>query len=140
MFIYCGHGSAANLHGLPSKDLSLIGMREKEFPSALLWGCSSVRLVQRGEHDPGGPLVPYLAQGAKFVVGNLWDVTDRDLDKLSLHCMNLYFEQEQKISHQKQVEHLSNIASCLSASRPVCKLSYAVASAAVVYGIPLAID
>jgi separase len=33
----------------------------------------------------------YLLGGADSVLANLWDVTDRDIDKLSMECMRLFF-------------------------------------------------
>lgn len=63
----------------------------KRCPSAFLWGCSSGHLRRSGVHDPYGGAIAYLLGGASFVVGNLWDVTDGDIDKLSMHCMGSLF-------------------------------------------------
>jgi separase len=63
----------------------------KHCPSAFLWGCSSGQLRRSGVHDPYGGAVAYLLSGASFVVGNLWDVTDGDIDKLSMNCMGSLF-------------------------------------------------
>jgi separase len=77
------------------------------------------------------------------VVGNLWDVTDRDLDRLSLDCLEKYFMLNEKCQQKDEEEcggkadermKLSNI---LSTSRKVCKLPYAVGCAPVIYGLPL---
>ena len=81
----------------------------------------------RGVHDPSGPALNQLLAGAPFVVGNLWDVTDKDLDKLSMHCMEKLLDQE---------KGKENIVNALSKSRDVCKMKHAVGSAAVIYGIP----
>jgi separase len=56
-------------------------------PATMLWGCSSGKLTLKGKHDPLGPILTHLLHGAYFVVGNLWDVTDGDIDKLSMECM-----------------------------------------------------
>jgi len=58
------------------------------YPAAFLWGCSSGRLSRHGVYDPSGPALVYLMRGASWVVANLWDVTDKDIDRLSLHCMS----------------------------------------------------
>eukprot|EP01033_Poteriospumella_lacustris_P011565 gene11565-8245_t len=52
----------------------------------------SGRLTSRGEHDPMGPVLSYLCHGAPyFVLGNLWDVTDRDLDRLTIEVIRQVF-------------------------------------------------
>ena len=33
----------------------------------------------------------YLIGGATYVLANLWDVTDKDIDKLSMECMRMFF-------------------------------------------------
>ena len=61
--------------------------------SIILMGCSSGRLtsVNRRQakcleelplfYDPEGISLSYLCAGAPCVVGNLWDVTDHDIDR-----------------------------------------------------------
>ncbi|KAJ3416866.1 hypothetical protein HDV05_008451 [Chytridiales sp. JEL 0842] len=49
----------------------------------LLMGCSSGRLNPAGEFDPSGTALNYLAAGCPALVANLWDVTDRDIDRFS---------------------------------------------------------
>jgi separase len=119
LFIYCGHGAGEKM-----EDTSQL-KKFSHCPSALLWGCSSGRLTPQGVFDPSGPALNYLLAGAPFVVGNLWDVTDKDIDKLSLECMRLLLDEEE------------NVASALASSRKVCKLKFAVGCAPVVYGIPI---
>jgi Peptidase family C50 len=53
-------------------------------PTALLMGCSSAKL-RPGVHGGActGALPAYLAAGSACVVGNLWDVTDRDIDRFT---------------------------------------------------------
>jgi separase len=36
--------------------------------------------------------VSYLLGGADYVLANLWDVTDKDIDKLSIECMRKFFD------------------------------------------------
>jgi separase len=60
-------------------------------PASLLWGCSSGRLKARGVHDALGTALYYLIAGAPFVMGNLWDVTDKDIDKLCMAHMQRTF-------------------------------------------------
>ena len=87
LLIYCGHGggqkffSKAQIEALHNTNASII-----------LMGCSSGRLASAstkkettGEpflyYEPVGLVCSYLTAGSPCVVGNLWDVTDRDIDR-----------------------------------------------------------
>ena len=94
-----------------------------------MWGCSSGRLRRNGIHDPQGTALCYLAAGAPFVVGNLWDVTDVDIDKFSIQCMGFLLCSEKD-------SDLRRVPCALIESRGVCKLKRAVGFAPVIYGLP----
>ena len=84
----------------------------------------------------------------------MWDVTDKDIDKLSMECMRIFFESESSSSgsgsensHPVQNDRVSvpansylngfaTLAQALATSRNICKLKNAVGSAPVMYGIP----
>jgi separase len=89
-----------------------------------------------GVYDPKGPALHYLLAGAPFVLGNLWDVTDKDIDKLSIECMKSVFgavdDDKKPISGE--------VCEALVVSRNVCKLKNAVGCAPVVYGLPYRIS
>lgn len=101
--MYCGHGAGAAFHGLQDTAATATTTATATattttanshvlLPAAFLWGCSSGRLTSRGEHDPMGPVLSYLCHGAPyFVLGNLWDVTDRDLDRLTIEVIRQVF-------------------------------------------------
>src|SRR5690554_3902175 len=57
---------------------------------SLLLGCSSGSLKGAGEFDPTGNAVNYLLAGCPTLVANLWDVTDRDLDRFSKAMFSLW--------------------------------------------------
>jgi separase len=146
LFIYCGHGSGEQLY--LKHDRSLISERKRSscnasysFAACFLWGCSSVRLKDRGLHEPSGPLLLLLERNSPFVVGNLWDVTDKDIDRLSISCMGDYFRfpRTSPIAMSGGCTDIKaqNLSACLVNSRKVCKLPFAVGSSPVVYGIPL---
>jgi separase len=67
----------------------------------------------------------YLAAGAPFVLANLWDVTDKDIDKLSISCMGSALGGRGEAVSWSLVQ-----------SRAVCKLGHIVGSSPVLYGIP----
>ena len=102
----------------------------------MLWGCSSGALVRHGDHDPMGASIAYLLSGAPWVIGNLWDVTDRDIDRLSVSCMEKVFDELATGVSSEQCGRL-NVSLSLCDSREVCKLKSAVGSAAVMYGYPV---
>ena len=132
-------------------------------PATMLWGCSSGRLLAQGVHDPHGAALDYLNGGARSVIANLWDVTDKDIDKLSMACMRGVFDGAAAAplpihgnSRSSEIHPLVSVESntaataaivdvggrgsmteSLIASRDVCKLKYAVGSAPVVYGVPI---
>ena len=110
----------------------------KSCPAALLWGCSSGHLREMGYHDPTGPAVHYLLAGAPFTLGNLWDVTDKDIDKLSIECMKNVFGDVDD-SNPATITG-GDICEALKASRNVCKLKNAVGCAPVIYGLPYRIS
>jgi separase len=149
LFIYCGHGAGEIM-------CEPYSLRDISCPSSFLWGCSSGRLLCFGIHDPFGPVLSYLSSDSPFVVGNLWDVTDKDIDRLSIACMKTAFGESgcmrdnefrtenvfTKGNYNGSV-HSSvalDVGLCLSNSRNACKLRYIVGSAAIIYGIPCTID
>ena len=127
-------------------------------PAALLWGCSSGRLSALGVHDPAGMALSYLVAGAPFVLANLWDVTDKDIDRLSIACMQAVLGESQAQGQTQgrsqgrssgteaaekagagagtgqQQQH--TVGCALSGARGVCKLAHAVGCAPVMYGLP----
>ena len=101
LFVYCGHGGGEklfsrscieNLNKLATCAGSQKSSRRCE-SCVILMGCSSAKLNSvnatkydqcRGEtmhNEPEGIALSYLVSGAPCVIGNLWDVTDRDIDR-----------------------------------------------------------
>ncbi len=96
LYLYCGHGggeksySRTQVEEFMTRDDGIRGCRTP----VILMGCSSGRLQSvntpkkySSEHDfimhyePDGIALSYLYAGSPCVVGNLWDVTDRDIDR-----------------------------------------------------------
>ncbi|KAF9279006.1 hypothetical protein BGZ88_000230 [Linnemannia elongata] len=57
---------------------------------SILLGCSSGLIRGSGEFDPTGNVMDYMLAGCPTVVANLWDVTDRDLDRFSKALFTLW--------------------------------------------------
>jgi hypothetical protein len=131
LFIFCGHGAG-------EKVCDGHRLKKCHCPAAMLWGCSSGRLAVQGLHDPAGVALQYLVWGAPFVLGNLWDVTDKDIDKLSVDCMERLFNNPP--INSSTVGEKKTVSEALALSRGVCKMAYAVGSAPVMYGLPAAIN
>ena len=51
-------------------------------------GCSSVNQYTMGEFEPYGTILAYILAGCPCVVGNLWDVTERDNDLFTVEFLN----------------------------------------------------
>jgi len=136
LYLYFGHGggescfSHGDIEKLVDKSSSpLLGSRA----SIILMGCSSGALKsvwgKRMLFEPRGIALSYLCAGAPCVVGNLWDVTDRDIDRFSVSLLEGIY----------QAEEITNLAKCTMSSRDSCKLRYIVGCAPVIYGIPVSI-
>ena len=100
LYLFCGHGGGESiLRCMNFKHKYLDSGKDKGSPfspcrSALvLMGCSSGRLVsvnaaedefasyREYQYEPAGAIISYLCAGAPCIVGNLWDVPDRDTDR-----------------------------------------------------------
>ena len=72
------------------------------------------------------------------LIVNLWDVTDRDIDKLTqavFDKMRLTPEAHQERLNGTKTDCIS-VVRALAEAREVCKLKYITGAAPVVYGIP----
>jgi len=128
LFVYIGHGS-----GDQYVKVREIKKSENISPSFLL-GYSSASIKPRGKLTSTGTILAYLLGGAPFVVGNLWDVTDKDIDNFSLSMF-----EKMGISAERQENTTLNVAHAVALSRSTCKLRYLNGAAPVVYGLPLKI-
>ncbi|OAA65723.1 separin [Niveomyces insectorum RCEF 264] len=78
VLLYFGHGSGAQyIRGRTVRKL------ERCRATALLMGCSSAGLDYNGEFELQGPVWNYMLAGCPAVVGTLWDVTDKDIDRFA---------------------------------------------------------
>lgn len=76
--LYFGHGSGAQyIRGRTIKRL-------KQCAVTFLMGCSSSKMVECGQFEPYGVPYNYLYGGSAAVVGTLWDVTDKDIDRFAM--------------------------------------------------------
>lgn len=128
LFIYCGHGSGEKyIHR--DKILEL----KRGCSAALLFGCSSGRLEREGIFGPDGAVLSYLRAGSPAVLAMLWDVTDRDIDQLSVQVLQRWLLNDD----EGESGGRAPLARVLQKARQVCKLKYLNGHAAVCYGLPL---
>lgn len=129
LFIYVGHGS-----GDQYARLKCVKQCDKVATSFLL-GCSSASMKKYGLLQPTGSTYSYLQGGSPFVLGNLWDVTDKDIDKFSVNL----FERSGLIKNlQGEVSGYQTVNIAASEARAVCHLRYLNGASPVCYGLPIA--
>ncbi len=138
LLLYIGHGGGESL--LSRSEIASLSSEESSSTksSVILMGCSSGRLesVNRRNsrttsqlpihYEPEGIALSYLLAGAPCVVGNLWDVTDGDIDRYTEALLTSMFDSSGR-----------SIAQCVSDARDACKMKYLVGCAPVCYGFPV---
>ena len=127
LFVYIGHGGGEQF--IRSTTLKKM---DKIAPSLLL-GCSSAALHDNNFLEPYGTVYSYLVGGCPMILGNLWDVTDKDIDKFSLSLLKKWG------LSSSQVEKSMNISDAVRLSRDECKLRFLNGAAPVIYGLPLSL-
>ncbi|KAJ3124301.1 hypothetical protein HK098_001213 [Nowakowskiella sp. JEL0407] len=127
VFLYFGHqGGEKYIGGHKIRKLDSCAV-------TLLMGCSSGHLNVSGEFDASGTPLHYLIGGSAAVVANLWDVTDKDIDKFTKNLL----ENWGLLSKDKQDS--CDIVEAVMKSRAECTLKYLNGAAPVVYGVPVEI-
>ncbi|KAF8779940.1 hypothetical protein HU200_002210 [Digitaria exilis] len=56
-------------------------------------GCSSGALHCKGSYAPRGAPLSYLAAGSPAIIANLWDVSDKDIDRFSKALLNSWLQE-----------------------------------------------
>ncbi|KAK8055839.1 peptidase family C50 [Apiospora rasikravindrae] len=161
LLLYFGHGSGAQyIRGRTIRKM------EKCRAVALLMGCSSASLTAPGDFEPHGPVWNYMLAGSPAVVGTLWDVTDRDIDRYAgrlfeewgLFARGTFAEEDndKKSRSQKGKKKTkaatsssdrgddegtasgpASLVEAVARARDACKFRYLTAAAVCVYGIPV---
>lgn len=73
------------------------------------------------------------------LVVNLWDVTDKDIDKFAQAVFNKLGLDSNRVKRSREERSIDSISvvEAVATSRDVCKLKYLTGAAPVVYGIPI---
>jgi separase len=69
-------------------------------------------------------------------VANIWDVTDRDIDKFAQSVFDKLDLTAAGVTQPRTAKESMSIVTAVSQSRDICKLKYLTGAAPVVYGIP----
>ncbi|OCF35317.1 hypothetical protein I316_02863 [Kwoniella heveanensis BCC8398] len=138
LVIYIGHGGAEQY---------IRSHKVRHLPqcaTTMLWGCSSGHLKDQGEFDRTGTAWNYMVAGCPSLTANLWDVTDADIDRLSLHVLkgSLKLDAAHLPDSKSRTNTLlplseKSITQAVNSSRDECKLRYLTGAAPVVYGLPV---
>ncbi|KAL2074392.1 hypothetical protein VTL71DRAFT_8170 [Oculimacula yallundae] len=151
LLLYFGHGSGAQY--IRAREIK----RLDKCAVAVLMGCSSGALIERGEFEPHGPPVNYMLAGSPALVATLWDVTDKDIDRFAKSTFEHWglFEKEAEVGggggrkgkgREKRVESREmstglggsvSIVEAVAKGRSACHLRYLNAAAVCVYGVPV---
>ena len=153
LFLYFGHGSGGSF--IRSRTIKKL----QKCAVALLMGCSSGVLTQAGDFEPYGMPMNYMQAGCPALVANLWDVTDRDIDRFSQTVLEKWglfqtgqtqsspVKKSAKVRGKSKTENFVRVVACdhialaldqaVAKGRASCKLRYLNGAAPVIYGVPV---
>ncbi|KAH8894760.1 hypothetical protein GQ53DRAFT_61979 [Thozetella sp. PMI_491] len=155
VLLYFGHGSGAQyIRGRTIRRL------DKCRAAAFLMGCSSASLTDAGEFELYGPVWNYMVAGCPAVVGTLWDVTDRDIDRFAGRVFEEWglvpggtFREDKNGKGKGKAKEAARVVAetgpqgentslleAVAKARDVCRFRYLNGAAVAVYGIPVYID
>jgi len=101
--------------------------------------------------EPTGMALSYLGAGSPAVVGNLWDVTDRDIDRFCVALLEELFPKAKASTATDEIlgdeglvlkgeraveDSKALILPAVARARGACKLRHLVGAAPVAYGLP----
>ncbi|MCP8717026.1 MAG: C50 family peptidase [Asgard group archaeon] len=135
LFIYIGHGGCDQYIKVNNLFKSC-NSNEISLPPSLLLGCSSGKLEDNGEFEPLGNIFNWLTCKSSMILVNLWDVTDKDIDKFTISL----FENWGLIESTNNIEKGQDFTNSIIKSRYKCTLKNLNGSAPIVYGLPLILN
>ncbi|KAM4612859.1 separin [Polymixia lowei] len=121
LYIYVGHGAGARF--LDGQRI----LKQDIRAASLIFGCSSAALAVRGDLEGAGIILNYLMAGCPLVLGNLWDVTDRDIDRFTKVLLQSWLSAGPG----------APLLDYMGASRQATHLKHLIGAAPVVYGLPI---
>ena len=137
LYFYAGHGGGEQY--VRSRSIQ----KFETLPPCLLMGCSSGCLHVSGICHSFGTVYNYIIGRSPMILANLWDVTDKDIDRFTLNTLEKWglFVDYDSIDIFDEPDdagdHNPTLCDCVAKSRNSCKLKYLNGAAPVVYGLPL---
>ena len=155
IFVYFGHGSGAQY--IRARHIK----RLQKCAVTFLMGCSSGKMNECGAFEPYGVPWNYMHAGAPAVVGALWDVTDKDIDRFAMKTFiewgllpdeNLQDDASKSKRKAKAAQPTPRreareesrrrkgqigLDEAVAKARDACILKYLNGAAPVIYGIPV---
>lgn len=110
ILLYFGHGSGKKYFKIATSKPKVL----------FLFGCSSCRLLSIKNFKSNGYCLRHFNK-RRIVLGNLWDVTDKDLDKMTTCILDDYLSGK-------------NLIESIHRNRDECRLKYLNSAALVLYG------
>ncbi|KAH6841049.1 peptidase family C50-domain-containing protein [Chaetomium sp. MPI-CAGE-AT-0009] len=156
ILLYFGHGSGAQY--IRARTIRRL---DRCRAAVLLMGCSSAALADHGDFEPSGPVWNYMMAGCPAVVGTLWDVTDRDVDRFAVGVVEewgvLPWGACEKDGGDRKGKGRggkgdgggcpppggygeASLVEAVAKARERCRFRFVTAAAAVVYGIPVYVE
>ncbi|KAM4881245.1 separin [Thomomys bottae] len=123
LYIYAGHGAGARF--LDGQAVLRLNCRAV----ALLFGCSSAALAVHGNLEGIGIVLKYIMAGCPLFLGNLWDVTDRDIDRYTEALLQGWLG----AGPGAPLLHYVNQA------RQAPRLKFLIGAAPIAYGLPVSL-
>lgn len=156
LVLYFGHGGGAQyIRGRTIRKLDKCAV-------TMLMGCSSAKMTECGVYEPYGMPWNYINGGSPAVVGTLWDVTDRDIDRFAMEMMVDWglvehhdLPQAKAKTGKKKTDSGSDgrkkrcatqqrgevsLDQAVAHARDACLLRYLNGAAPVMYGIPVFLE
>ncbi|KAI4304809.1 hypothetical protein MLD38_040275 [Melastoma candidum] len=134
LFLYFGHGSGESY--IPRNEIQKL----EKCAATLLMGCSSGSVVLHGPYLPQGMSLSCLLAGSPVVIANLWDVTDKDIDRFGKTMLDAWLEERSKprvcTMCVDSCCHRPTVASFMGKARDACALPFLIGAAPVCYGVP----
>ncbi|XP_021889373.1 separase isoform X3 [Carica papaya] len=87
LFIYFGHGSGAQY--ISKHEIQKL----EKCAATLLMGCSSGSLFLNGCYIPQGTSLSYLLAGSPVTIANLWEVTDKDINRFAKAMLDAWLKE-----------------------------------------------
>lgn len=100
-------------------------------------GCSSGSLSLNGSYTPQGIPLSYLLAGSPVIVANLWEVTDKDIDRFGKAMLEAWLRE--RSNPFSGYDHRPKIGSFICQAREACTLPFLIGAAPISYGIPTGI-